>query len=48
MTIPLAHSESLMPLLPGAKLTIIDNAGHIAHLEQPEIFNSLLLQFLAH
>ena len=46
-TIPLAHAKPLLQLLPGARLSVIDDAGHIPHLERPEKFNPLLLQFLA-
>ena len=46
-TIPLAHSKTLMQLLPNARLSVIDDAGHIVHLEKSEEFNTLLLRFLA-
>ena len=29
-----------------ARLTVIDNAGHIPHFELPAIFNPLLLEYL--
>jgi pimeloyl-ACP methyl ester carboxylesterase len=45
-TIPLAHSETLMRLLPAARLDVFDDAGHIPHLEKPEAFNALLFEFL--
>jgi pimeloyl-ACP methyl ester carboxylesterase len=32
--------------IPGAQLTLIPNAGHVPHLEVPEIFNRELLKFL--
>lgn len=32
--------------IPGARVEIIDDAGHCAHLEQPAAFNAVLLDFL--
>ena len=32
--------------IPGAKLVLMKGAGHLANLEQPEVFNQLLLDFL--
>jgi pimeloyl-ACP methyl ester carboxylesterase len=32
--------------IPGARLETIPDAGHWANLDQPEIFNRLLLDFL--
>jgi len=45
-TIPLEHSEKLLELIPQASLSIIEDAGHIAHFERPEVFNPLLIDFL--
>ena len=45
-TIPLEHSEKILELVPGAGLSIIEDAGHIAHFERPEVFNPLLIDFL--
>lgn len=47
-TIPLVHSEKILELVPQARLTVIEEAGHIAHFERPEIFNPLLIDFLKH
>src|SRR5581483_9223578 len=33
--------------IPGAELHLIPEAGHSANWEQPEVFNSFVLQFLA-
>lgn len=43
----LAASQVLAREIPGACLHVIDNAAHLANLEQPEIFTTLLLDFLA-
>jgi pimeloyl-ACP methyl ester carboxylesterase len=45
-TVPLKFSNKLLELVPQAKLTVIDHAGHIPHYELPEIFNPLLLEYL--
>lgn len=43
-TVPFEHSVKLMERLPRARLTVIDQAGHLPHYERPEIFNPLLLE----
>jgi pimeloyl-ACP methyl ester carboxylesterase len=43
---PLAESEFMAAHIPGAVLQIIDDAGHVSNLEQPEAFNQHLLNFL--
>jgi pimeloyl-ACP methyl ester carboxylesterase len=45
-TVPLKSSNKLLELVPQAKLTVIDNAGHIPHFELPAIFDPLLLEYL--
>jgi pimeloyl-ACP methyl ester carboxylesterase len=42
----LAPSEYMAKKIPGAKLEVIPGAGHSANLDQPEIFNRVLLDFL--
>ena len=32
--------------IPGAKLVLMKGVGHLANLEQPDLFNALLLEFL--
>ena len=44
---PPALSVELAALIPGAKLTIIAGAGHLANLEQPLAFNTAVDKFLA-
>jgi len=39
-------SQSLAAGIPGAKLHMIESAGHLCNIEQPEAFNAALLQFL--
>ena len=44
---PLALSEQLAALIPGAKLAIIVGAGHLANLEQAAAFNAVIDRFLS-
>lgn len=44
---PLALSEQLAALIPGANLEIIAAAGHLANLEQPGAFNAAIDGFLS-
>jgi pimeloyl-ACP methyl ester carboxylesterase len=46
LAVPLDHSRVLADGLPHAELKIISGAGHMANLEQPELFNAALLEFL--
>lgn len=46
LAVPLDHSRALADGLPNAELKIIPGAGHMANLEQPELFNAALLAFL--
>lgn len=39
-------ARSMSNRIPGAKLVLMKGAGHLANLEQPEVFNQLLLDFL--
>jgi len=43
---PLVQSEFMHQRIEGAKLKIINNAGHVSNLEQPEEFNKYLSDFL--
>lgn len=43
---PLAQSESMHASIKGSELKIIENAGHVSNLEQPEEFNKHLNDFL--
>ncbi len=43
---PLAQSEFMNATIKGSILKVIDNAGHVSNLEQPNVFNQHLLDFL--
>jgi pimeloyl-ACP methyl ester carboxylesterase len=44
-TVPFIHSGSTAEAL-GARLVVVEKAGHTPHLEKPEIFESEILRFL--
>jgi pimeloyl-ACP methyl ester carboxylesterase len=39
-------AESIHQGIPNSRLEVIDNAGHLMNMEQPERFNQVLLEFL--
>lgn len=43
---PVAAHEQMQSALPNASLTIIEDAGHLSNLEQPDVFNRSLARFL--
>jgi len=43
---PPSEGKLMVEAIPGARLTIIPQAGHLSNLEQPEAFNTALLNFL--
>lgn len=43
---PLAQSELMNEAIKGSILHVIDNAGHVSNLEQPNTFNTYLISFL--
>jgi 3-oxoadipate enol-lactonase len=43
---PPALSQELTRLIPGARFETIERAGHLANLEQPQAFNTLLGAFI--
>ncbi|MEA4909848.1 MAG: alpha/beta hydrolase [Anaerolineaceae bacterium] len=45
-TVGLVVQEELAERIPGARQTIISNAGHAVIAEQPDLFNQALLDFL--
>jgi pimeloyl-ACP methyl ester carboxylesterase len=44
---PPTLSQFLGERIPGAQLTLIENAGHFAMLENPRAFNAALRDFVA-
>lgn len=44
---PAKYSQYIVENLPGAGITVIEGAGHTAHLEKPAAFNEALLDFMA-
>ena len=40
------HGETAAKVLPNAKFSRIQNAGHLPLMDQPEVFNNILLEFL--
>lgn len=46
-TTPVAGAEVIARAIPNARLVIIDDAAHIANVEQPDVFGRLVLQFLS-
>ncbi len=45
--IPPAESEKMAQLIPGSRLNVIPNAGHLVAFERPEEFNRALKEWLA-
>jgi len=43
---PIEEAESLRNGIPGARLCVIEGAGHLSNLERPEAFNAALAQFI--
>jgi pimeloyl-ACP methyl ester carboxylesterase len=41
-----ALAKHIADAIPGAELVIIPNAGHVPHLEVPELFYKALLKFV--
>ena len=43
---PPAQGEQIASLIPGARLSVLEGAGHLANVEEPAAFNRLLLDHL--
>jgi pimeloyl-ACP methyl ester carboxylesterase len=41
-----AIARAMAGALPNARLALVPDAGHTVHLEQPEVFDKLVLEFL--
>lgn len=44
--IPVEEAMEMQKLIPAADLYILENAGHLPNLEQPDVFNGLVAEFL--
>ena len=44
---PAPGMERMAARIPGARYVCIEGAGHLVHLEQPDAFNSAVMEFLA-
>ena len=44
---PVDHAYVAEERMPDARLQIFDSCGHVPHMEHPEAFNKLVLEFLA-
>lgn len=44
--IPLDVAEGMAKAIPDARLEVVPNAGHVANLENPEVFNQAFAEFL--
>jgi pimeloyl-ACP methyl ester carboxylesterase len=45
--IPVEHAYAAHELMPGSRLEIMEGVGHFPHVERPEAFVELLLDFLS-
>ena len=45
--VPALHAESVRALVPRARVEVFEGAGHWAHLDEPEEFCRILLDFIA-
>jgi 3-oxoadipate enol-lactonase len=43
---PVSESEALRDGIPGARMRVIEGAGHLSNLERPQEFNSILIEFI--
>jgi pimeloyl-ACP methyl ester carboxylesterase len=44
--IPVGNAQLLADAIPGAQLQLLEGAGHLIQVEQPEAFNSAVVEFL--
>jgi pimeloyl-ACP methyl ester carboxylesterase len=45
---PFGDSPSLLAAMPRARFVAVDSAGHLPHLEQPDVVSSAVIDFLRH
>ena len=43
---PVDVAEAMAKSIPGARLEVVPDAGHVANLENPEVFNRAFSEFL--
>lgn len=46
MTTPLEHAEEMANKIPGAKLVMVEQSGHLAPLEQPRAVADAMVEWL--
>lgn len=46
--IPVSHAHAAHELIPTSRLEIMEGVGHFPHVEQPEMFANLLVDFVEH
>jgi pimeloyl-ACP methyl ester carboxylesterase len=44
--VPLDEARAMAEAIPGAQFVVIPQAGHLLNLEQPEVYNQVLIDFL--
>ncbi|MEM7335167.1 MAG: alpha/beta fold hydrolase, partial [Chloroflexota bacterium] len=44
--VPVSEAEAMNDAMPNARLYVIPDAGHMPHLEQPDTYNDVLIDFL--
>jgi len=45
--IPVSEAEAMRAGIRGSRLRVVPEAGHLLNLEQPEVFNDAVFEFLA-
>jgi 4,5:9,10-diseco-3-hydroxy-5,9,17-trioxoandrosta-1(10),2-diene-4-oate hydrolase len=45
--VPLSHAYTARELIPNSRVQVIDRCNHMPHLERPQEFNQLVLDFLS-
>ena len=44
--IPIDEAQAMNDLIPDFRLEIIDDAGHLLNMEQPEMYNRIVREFI--
>ncbi|MEQ8696523.1 MAG: alpha/beta hydrolase [Bauldia litoralis] len=45
--LPLDYARAYERLIPGSKLTVIEDCGHLMHVEKPDVFADTVATFIA-